>query len=883
MNTAGEPPKAQHERIAEHFAAIADLPDDQAATRLNTLRRTDPDIAAEVETLLRFDARSSILDRPPETTLTTPNNPDTKTAGEQPSSPAHEHPHPSNANNTNHTDRRIGPFRLLEPVGKGGMGVVYRAQQNAPDRTVALKLVRSSLLMPNAARSLETEANLLARMTHPGIARIYEAGSLHDGDAELSYFAMELVEGQTLTQHAQSHSLSITERAALLAKICDAVHHAHQRGVIHRDLKPANIIIDKDNAPRVLDFGIARLIEPGVQVETARHGDTPLIGTLAYMSPEQLAGKPDAEDTRTDIYALGVILYQLLTGRTPVVVEGLTLTKAIDALRTGRHKKPRSINPRITRDLELVTMKAIQHDPDRRYASAAAFAADLRRVLNQRPVEARPATTAYKLRRFSQRNPALCAAIAIATAAAITGIAGIAWGYAESIRRVQSLQTANTEIAEQASRADAVNEFLRRMLVSADPLGETGTGRADMTVVEMLDRESGQIDAAFTELPASEALIRSTIGNVYMSLGRFDAAEPHLRQSIQLHTDAWGPDAPETDRARRDLAVLLSQTSRTSEAIAIFEQLTQRQINEKRDNDLEHALTASRFGGVLLEQGDFTEAERWLTRAAEILENTGTDRTDLLPSLLNNIARARSGQGDPDGAEDMYAKARDAFERLHGQNHPTVAIAEQNIATLRYARGDYQGAAASFKRTIDALTPLMGETHPTIATIRHNLAYALYELGRYEESLDQLTSAANAYVEAYGDDHPETLSTRMGVADTLLKLERFEDAADQFADIAQRWQAINPDDPRPQRAAFLHGFTLAKLGQSDRGETLMHVARRRFIERDSVASPTGQRLTRMLASHLLDQGRTEAAQTLATELDPNTQANRPLLDRLSSP
>jgi tetratricopeptide (TPR) repeat protein/predicted Ser/Thr protein kinase len=874
----------RHERATEWFAELANLPANESEDRLKELRLIDPDVAAEVEALLQVDRRASVLDQGPDLA----NGPTPSEARSDVADAGGIDGKNTNAQGTGpraaalHVrGRSIGPFEIIEELGRGGMGVVYRARQKSPNREVALKLVRANLLMPDATRRLETEADVLARMTHPGIARVYEAGNLDDGDSEVSYFAMELVEGETLVRHAESHRLSIPDRVRTIVEVCDAVQHAHQRGVIHRDLKPANILVDDDGHPRVLDFGIARLVETSTRLTTVERAPGALAGTLSYMSPEQLTGDAGEIDTRTDVYALGAVLYELLTGRPPIVVEGMPLTRALETLRTERPKRPRSVDPRISRDLELIVLKAIDADPDRRYGSASTLAADLRRYLARLPVEARPATARYRFQRFAQRNPGLCAGLGIAAVAATAGLAGIAWGYAESVRRVSALEVANAETIAEAQRADAVNEFLRRMLVSADPLGETGRGRADMTVVEILDRETGQIASAFSGLPASEASVRGTIGSVYLSLGRFDKAEPHLRRAVELHEDVYGDRSSEADRPRRDLAVLLNETGRQEEAIEIFEAILQRQTAEGRDDGLEFALTASRYGGTLLENREFELAERWLSRAANLFDRQDFGRNDALPSVLNNIARARSGMGDAAGAETMYTEARDAFVELHGSNHPSVAIADQNIATLRYARADYEGAAESYRRVVGVLGPLMGETHPTVATIRHNLAFALYELERYAESFRELSTAADAYVEHYGDDHVQTLGTRMAAADALLKLERFDDAAETFADIASRWEAMSPDDARAQRARFYSGVAMVELGEVAEGETHMASARDRFVELDSVDSPTGQRLTRELAEHMLGQGRVAEARELASELDPSSEANRPLLLRLS--
>jgi tetratricopeptide (TPR) repeat protein len=859
-------PTSRHDRVASVFAALVALPEPERERRLGELRNGDAPLADEVAELIRLDSEMSALDRRPPGPWAMSGPPET--TGSQRSAPS--------------MPDHVGPYEIVNVLGRGGMGVVYRARQMRPRRDVALKLVRASLIAPGATKQLRQEADILARLTHPGIAQVYDAGTASDRGADLSYFAMELVDGAPITKHAHETGLSFRGRAALLASVCDAVQHAHQRGVIHRDLKPANLLVGSDGRARVLDFGIARLVEPGVQVTTIGE-QTGLVGTLAYMSPEQLSGEASRIDTRTDVYALGAVLYELLTGCTPVPLESLTLTQAVHALQTQRPRRPGQIDPRVPRDLETIALKAIAPEPERRYDSASRLAEDLRRFLASEPIAARPATVRYRVARFAARHPGAVVGIAAALLLLATTIGAIGFGYRESVRRVDALEQANREVALQVQRAEAVNEFLRRMLVSADPLGETGRGRADTTVVEMLDRESGQIEQAFEGLPESEASVRSTIGNVYLSLGMFERAEPQLRRAVELHEDVWGVDSPDADRARRDLAVLLAETDRVDEAVATFESIVQRQIDSGRDHTTEHAITAARLGAVLLDLDRYEEAEHWLSSALGAFEQQPTPpRADLMPITMNNLAQAVRGLGDRERAEALYVRARDALINVHGVEHASVAVAENNIATLRVARGDYAGAAESFRQAIAILGPLLGEGHPTLAAVRHNLAYALYDMGAYEDALAELRVSLAAYRAVYGDDHPETLSTQMGTADTLLKLEQYDEGAAMFADTADRLLARDPEDPRAQRARFFEGMCRVRgVGGTDaesegQGDAVMDAALVRYIELAGAGTATAQKMIRGLIERRIEQERTDDAVRLAVDLDPGEPQNAAL-------
>ncbi|MEQ8850172.1 MAG: serine/threonine-protein kinase [Phycisphaerales bacterium] len=844
----------RHDDLSRLFAEIADLPAPQRDARLDEIGASDSALASELRGLLLSDSGQAAIDRSP-AVLPPFGDPD-----EAPT--------------------RVGAFEVGPLIGRGGMGSVYRARQREPERDVALKIVRANLLAPDAARRLRFEAAVLARLDHPNIARIYDAGTLRDEGGELSYFAMELVEGVPITEALGA--ASVAERVSTLALVCDAVQHAHQRGVIHRDLKPGNILVDGEGRPRVLDFGIARLLDADVQVTSAGYGSGSLIGTVAYMSPEQLDGRDDLIDTRSDVYALGAVLYELLAGEPPVRVAGRSLAEAVHAARTVEIAPLRRSGARVPCDLETVVAKALERSIDRRYASASELAADLRRVLAHEPVHARRQTAGYRAARFARRNPALCVAGAAAGVLLLAALGGVVYGYSESVRRTEELEAANRVIAAEAEKAIAVNEFLRRMLVSADPLGETGAGRADMTVVEMLDRESGQIAEAFEGLPGSEASVRSTIGGVYMSLGKLEEAEPHLRRSLELHEQVWGVGSIDAERAERDLAVLLSRTGRGDEAIAIFRDVLARLDRDGRAGTADDAITSIRAGAVLLGQGAYAEAESLLRRAIPIIERESAERSDALPAALNNLARALSGQGKRAEAEELYIRARDAFAERFGPDHPSVAIASVNIAAMRYARGDLEGAIESYRDVIRVLQPIMGDEHPQVAVTRHNLAYALYDRGDFKGSLRELELALVGYRATYGPDHPETLTTLMAAADTLAELDRHAEAAEQYAEVAEGLLARDPDDARAQRARYCRGQALIELGRAEEGDALMVEAAAAYLRLEGPGTPSGQRFLRELAARRLGQGRLEEARAYAADLNPDDPRHAELLGRINA-
>ena len=349
----------------------------------------------------------------------------------------------------------IASFRVVRLIGAGGMGAVYEAEQTMPRRTVALKVIRPGLVTPDMRRRFENEVQALGRLQHPGIAQIYQAGVTDLGGGPQPYFAMELVSGLPLSEYAHRHDLGTRERLRLVAVIGDAVQHAHQRGIIHRDLKPGNILVDLvSGQPKILDFGIARTTDPDQQM-TSHTLFGQLVGTLPYMSPEQLAADPAGVDTRSDVYALGVILYELLTGKLP---HDLTHRSTLDALTAIRDLDPArvgSLDRRLRGDVETIVAKALEKEKDRRYGSAAELAADIRRYLDDQPIVARPPSATYQLRKFARRNKVLVGGVAAAFVILLGGVVASTW-QAVRARRAERLAGARLVEADQA-RAVAQN------------------------------------------------------------------------------------------------------------------------------------------------------------------------------------------------------------------------------------------------------------------------------------------------------------------------------------------------------------------------------------------------------------------------------------------
>ncbi len=418
--------------------------------------------------------------------------------------------------------KRFGPYRLHRILGQGASGRVWLAHDPVANREVALKMLHNPRLREDFQHRSQREIRLLGALEHPGIARLYATGTVEEGHAQAPYLAMEYVRGQNLRQHAASHELSIDKRLELIAAVARAVHHAHTRGVIHRDLKPDNIFVDEKGQPRVLDFGIAHVIDQDDATRMTMTGE--ILGTVAYMPPEQLAGSCEV-DPRMDVYALGVVAYELLSGQLPhPEVRQMTLPEAILTTTRDAPRPLATLLPTTRGDIATIVMKAIAVDPAQRYASAADLAADIERYLARQPIAARPPSSVYAARLFVRRHKALAASLVVALLSLVAATATSTWfAWSESVVRHE----AEMRLAER----EAVSEFLQDMLTAADPdraLGER------LTVRDVLDMARAKLENPEALPPGVAAQLHRTLANTYTSLGRGDLALSSLEKAADL-------------------------------------------------------------------------------------------------------------------------------------------------------------------------------------------------------------------------------------------------------------------------------------------------------------------------------------------------------------
>ena len=619
----------------------------------------------------------------------------------------------------------IGPYHLLKCIGQGGMGEVWLADQTSPvRRRVALKLIKAGMNTREVVARFASERQALAVMDHPAIAKVFDAGATPEGTP---YFVMEYVAGVPITQYCDQHRLTIRERLELFVQVCSGVQHAHQKAMIHRDLKPTNILttqVDGKPVPKIIDFGIAKAISPSLTEETMLTRVGALIGTPEYMSPEQAHLGEDV-DTRTDVYSLGVVFYELLVGALPVDLttdrslafhELLRRIREEDAprpstkLRTAaqhapiiagnRRIEPAALSKQLKGDLDAIALKALEKDRSRRYGSPAEFAADIERHLRSEPVVAVAPSLAYHARKFVRRHRIIVTASVAVTMAACALIGSL---LISSVRIARERDRANRE----AQAAERVADFLVGTFKVADPDQSRGN---KITAREILDGGARRIDADLASQPYLQARLMVTMSRVYEGLGLYDAARQLVEKAIPLQRRVLGPEHRETLVSQQLLAAILQKEAHFSDSEKLYQETIQKQERAFGPDDIDTLRTKSGLGTVLFEEGRYADAEKLLTKVVQTTDRVAGPRSPESLAALHTLAIAYDGLRN-------YGKEAALDEELYqrrlqelGTDHPDTVSSMQNLARVYFRLGRFSEAeacsgggwrsAAAFRATI---------------------------------------------------------------------------------------------------------------------------------------------------------------------------------------
>ncbi len=669
---------------------------------------------------------------------------------------------------------QIGPYRLLRQIGEGGMGLVYEAEQLEPiRRKVALKMVKRGLDTEEFIARFESERQALAMMDHPSIARVFDAGATEQGRP---YFVMEYVDGVPLNEYCDEGRMPVRERLELFMLVCEGVQHAHQKAIIHRDLKPSNVmvtVVGGQPMPKIIDFGVAKAMDTTMFDNTMTTSVGQLVGTPEYMSPEQADMDGGGIDTRTDVYALGVLLYELLVGKLPFTSVELKELGFQEVLRTIKEVEPPKPSTRLGTiakragseiadlsdnrrtdathlrrslkgDLDWITMKALEKERSRRYETANALSLDIGRHLTDRPVVAGPPSTTYRMQKFVRRNRTGVVASGVLLVAVLAGILGTTTGM---IRAVRAEKQARIE----AEAARQVSDFLVDLFEVSDPGQARGNS---ITAREILDAGAGRIEDELTDQPLTQAHLMNTIGKVYRNLGLYEEAGPQLEAALALRLAQ-----PETDR--RDLAVSLVE-----------------------------------LGDLYMQVARYDEAEKMLNDALELMRGTELENSLEVAQSLHDLASVQRRLGHYDKAEPLYLRARDIRIARLGPQDPEVARSYNSLAILNWNRAQYDEAEALYRQSLALWEAAYGSDHADVAKGLNNLALLHHHLDRYDEAKPLYERAITIYEKVLGPDHP-----RLAVAINNLALVHFESGEygpaeplyRRALDIRQR--VLGPDHP----------------------------------------------------------------------------------------
>jgi non-specific serine/threonine protein kinase/serine/threonine-protein kinase len=831
------------------FDAALDLPPEERAAFLES--RCPPDLRQQVETLIKGSAQIDGY-LPPgaglEGSLARGVLDDLERGGAAPGAAQ--------------AGALIDGYRLTSRLGEGGMGEVWEAEQVTPvRRRVAVKLIKPGMDSRHVVARFESERQALALMNHRNVAQVFGGGATPSGRP---YFVMEFVPGVSVTEYCRRHSLPLEPRLSLFLEICEGVQHAHYKGIVHRDLKPSNILVTEEQGrpvPKIIDFGVARALDTHLTADTVLTEQGQIIGTPEYMSPEQADPLTGDVDTRADVYALGVLLYELLAGVRPFDAADLKALGFLELLRRIRETDPprpsQRAEPtqsrRLRGDLDWIVMKAIEKDRTRRYVSPHEMAEDVRRHLMNQPVLAGPPSKAYRLKKLVRRHRATVAAATLAVIALVAGSV------------VATTQAVRARRAERAARADAetarqVSEFLVELFEVSDPGVARGT---TVTARELLDRGAARMKDELAGQPLVQARLQTLVGEINRKLGSFDAARPLLEQALATRESVLGVSDPESVRTLHALARLHGDQGDFAKAEALFREAMERVDSAPRPDAAEGARLRCQLANLLREKARYAEAEELLRQGLAVLtRELGPGNRDV-GAAWGDLGSTLGLAGKVAEAETAFRTAISINEATLGPDHPELASTLNNLSGLLVRSGRMDEGRTTLLRAIAIAEKAYGKDHPSVASMVAGLGALHGREGRLDAALAAFTRALAIRERVFGPEHALTAQVlkNMGLV-YVLQGDYLEGRRTLERTLAIEQKTVGPEHPQAAWTELRLGALHARLNELDAAEASYRRGVASFEKARGAGTNDLVSGVRGLAEVALRRGRLAEAETL---------------------